>query len=272
MGRLIGYMANRSDRLADALHQEREVIAVTPKDQSTGWGMGFYQGGEVLYKKRRLLKGQDIDWVQAANGVRSDCVIIHVREATVGDFRSENTHPFRMRSWLCAHNGTIFRFQAMRDRLLENMPDFIRRSIRGETDSEHFFHVILSFMHDAGQLDRPSADEGEVLRAIRSAVHLIDQLGSEVGAEKATLNVILTDGSTMYGIRRGAPMHYVVRDGVEEPLDRPSRVDRAGKPEATIRYVLLEGSNPVVTPSYREVPDESVIVVNRDLAVSMHSL
>jgi glutamine amidotransferase len=269
MGRLIGYMANRADRLLGALHQERDTIAIGPTDRPDGWGVGFYQGGEVLHKKRRILDGKSVDWQQVANSVRSDCAIIHVRYATVGDFRSENTHPFRMRSWLFAHNGTIERFDAMKAGLIESLPDFIQRSIRGETDSEHFFHVVLSFLHDAGQLDRPNADEGSVLNAIRSAVRLVDRLAKEVGAPPPTLNSLLTDGRTMYGLRRGAPMHFVERQGIHDPIEPESKPPR---PTTGQRYVLVEGSVRDVPPPYQSVDEGRILVVNRELSVAQHAL
>ncbi len=263
MGRLIGYMANRADRLRDALHQEREVIAPPATLEPAGWGIGFYQGGEVLHKKRPLLDGHDIDWSEVAANVRSDCAVVHIRQATVGDFRAENTHPFRMRSWLFAHNGTIERFAAQRERLLESMPDFLRRNIRGDTDSEHLFHAILSFLHDAGQLDNPDVDERPVVHAIRSAVKLVDRLSAEVGAPPGTLNLILTNGRRMYALRRGAPMVWVERQGLHDPLE-----ERHGNVE--LRYLLVVSNGAAVPPGYRPVDDASLLVIDRNLDVSVH--
>ena len=52
MARLIGYIANRADRLRDAFQHERDAIAGLPADQRGAWGIGFYQGDEVLHKKQ----------------------------------------------------------------------------------------------------------------------------------------------------------------------------------------------------------------------------
>jgi predicted glutamine amidotransferase len=267
MGRLIGYMANRADRLRDALHQEREVIAVPPSHPPAGWGIGFYQGGEVLHKKRPLLEGERIDWEQVANGVRSDCVIVHMRHATVGDFRSENTHPFRMRSWIFAHHGTIDRFSAVRERLLESMPDFIRRNIRGETDSEHFFHAVLSFLHDAGQLDAPDVAGKAVLNALRSAVRLVDRLGQEVGASPATLNLLLSNGRRMFALRRGSPMMLTERQGIHDPAQE---TDDTGPTQT--RYVLVVSDGPAVPAGYSPIEEGSVCIIDRTLQVTTHPL
>ncbi|MFW5876605.1 MAG: class II glutamine amidotransferase [Myxococcota bacterium] len=265
MGRLLGYMANRADRLRDALYQERETIAPPPSDQTGGWGIGFYQGGEVLHKKRPVPETDALEWERIAQDVRSDCAVFHLRQATVGDFRADNTHPFRMRSWLFAHNGTIERFDAIREGLVEQIPDFLRRNIRGETDSEHFFHMILSFLHDTGQLDNPDGDERAVVGAIRSAVALVDRLAAEVDAPPATLNMVLTNGRRMFALRRGAPMMYVERQGLHESRDEDG-------PSDGLRYVLVVSDGSVVPPDYRTLEDGHVAAIDRDLRVSSHGI
>lgn len=270
MGRLVGYMANRADRLADALYQERAMVAPRPAGGPTGWGIGFYQGGEVLHKKRPRLEGEPIDWPTIGAGVKSDVVLLHLRQPTVGDFRAENTHPFRMQRWLFAHNGTIERFDAIKDRVLESVPDFLRRNIRGQTDSEHFFHVVLSFLHDSGQLGPIDVDPEHVLSAIRSAVAMVDRLSAEVGGAPATLNMLLTNGRSMYGLRRGAPMAFVERSGLHDP--RVVQDSPAPRDPSTLRYVMVVSDGSELPPDWKPMEAGSVAVVNRDLQLSAHTL
>jgi predicted glutamine amidotransferase len=269
MGRLLGYMANRADRLRDALYQERDVIALSTSTQPSGWGIGFYQGGEVLHKKRPLSGADALDWEQVAQDVGTDCAVFHLRQATVGDFLAENTHPFRMRSWLFAHNGTIERFDAIREGLLAQMPDYLRRNIRGATDSEHFFHMILAFLHDEGQLDQVDGDERAVVSAIRSAVALVDRLSAEVGAPAATLNTVLTNGRRMYALRRGSPMMYVERRGLHTSTDGASTDT---KDASVLRYVLVVSDGPETPREYQAMEDAQVLVIDRNLAVTSHAL
>lgn len=266
MGRLLGYMANRTDRLGDVLDEERDAIAFSPGFSPDAWGIGFYQGGEVLHKKRPRLDEGPIDWAQVARDVRSDCVVLHFRQATVGDYRADNTHPFRMRQWLFAHNGTVEGFAAIRERLVESLPDFLRRNVRGATDSEHIFHVLLSFLHDAGQLENPDADEKTVLGAIRSTVALLDRYCAEVGAPEPTLNIMLTNGRTMYAVRRNEPVHVVERAGL--PSEGPASASVAG----AFRYVLVFSDGETAPPGYSTVDKSSVLVIDRNLNVATHPL
>lgn len=266
MGRLLGYMANRTDRLGDVLDEEREAIAPPDGFRPDAWGIGFYQGGEVLHKKRPRLDEEPIDWEKVARGVRSDVVVIHFRQATVGDFRADNTHPFRMGQWMFAHNGTVEGFAAIRARLLESLPDFLQRNIRGSTDSEHVFHVFLSFLHDSGQLDHPEPEVKTVRGALRSTVALIDRYCAEVGAPRSTLNLILTNGSNMYALRRSAPLYYVERTGL------PSADRSPAKGAGAVRYVLVFSDGADAPAGYEAVSDSTLLVIDRNLLVTTSAL
>jgi len=263
MARLVGYMANRSDRLAAALHQERQVVATAATSSPTGWGLGFYQNGEVLHKKRPQLTGA-VEWEQLARDVVSDCVVLHLRQPTVGDFRTQNTHPFRMRRWLFAHLGTIGRFEAIEQPLRAALPDFLSRNVRGTTDSELFFTTILSFLHDAGQLDRTDLDHDAVLTALRSAVALVDRLVAEVRGGTSGLDLVLTNGRSMYALRRGAPMALVERRGLHDP---PEDLAPSGPGPSTLRYVMVVGEPATLTPGWQAIDDGTVVVVDRNLEV-----
>ena len=265
MGRLVGYMANRHDRLGAALFQERSVVAPPPATGPTGWGLGFYQGGEVLHKKRPQFDGA-FDWETVTRDVRTDCAVLHLRQPTIGDFRSQNTHPFRMRSWLFAHTGTISRFDAIEERLRDSLPDFVNRNIRGKTDSEVLFHVILSFLHDSGNLDNLDVAPADLLSAVRSAAALVDRLTAEVKAPPSTMNLVLTNGRLMLALCRGARLAYVERRGLfDPPADLPSDRGALG----VLRYVMLTSNlEGIALPAdYVELDQGQAVIVDRNLRV-----
>lgn len=261
MGRLIGLMANRSDRILEAITEERAAVGETPTDDAQAWGVGFYQGGEILHRKRPQRGGDVVQWKDIVGGIRSDTVLVHLRNATVGDYRAENTHPFRMRQWLFAHRGTVEGFSAIQDALLEPMPDFLRRNIRGSTDSEHVFHAFLSFLHDRDGLDAPEVDDAVVLAALRSTLSLIDRLTSEIGAPSAGLGMIISNGRSMYVVRRGEPVHFVERTLPGE-----------GRSSASFRYAMAVGTDAPRPPDYRSLADAEALIIDRDLVARTHKL
>jgi predicted glutamine amidotransferase len=266
MARLIGYMANRADRLRDAFHQERVAITGLPVDQRGAWGIGFYQGDEVLHKKQPAPDGEPISWDVIASKIQTDCAIAHLRQATVGGFSVDNTHPFRLRQWLFAHVGTVRGFEEIKDGLLSALPDFLRRNIRGSSDSELFFHMILAGLHTRNQLDAADPNHTSVLESIGAAVKAID----ERAEGQSTLNVILSNGRSMYALRRGAAFGYTQHLGLQDPASDESEKPRPGSP--ALRYVMLVSGGNDVPQGYETIADASVATLNRDLQVSINSL
>lgn len=269
MARLIGYMANRADRLREAFQHERDAIAGLPADQRGAWGIGFYQGDEVLHKKQPAPNGEPVEWTSIAQNLKTDCAIAHVRQATVGGFSVDNTHPFRLRQWLFAHVGTIASFEEIRDKLRADLPDFLRRNIRGSSDSELFFHLILAGLHTRNQLDQTAPAETSLLEAIGDAVTSIDKLVGEARSH-TMLNMILCNGKAMYALRRGGAFGYVQRQGIREDGERVSERPRPGSP--LLSYVMLVAGGQQVPAGYIGLDDGSVAIVSRDLDVRTHAL
>ena len=271
MARLIGYMSNRADRLRDAFHQERQAIAGMPADQRGAWGIGFYQGDEVLHKKQPAPDGHPIDWDVIADKIQTDCAIAHLRQATVGGFSVDNTHPFRLRQWLFAHVGTVHSFEEIKEKLLAQLPDFLRRNIRGSSDSELFFHLILAGLHTRNQLDAAEPSQTTVIESIADAVKQVDGLASEVRQDSpSTLNVVLSNGRAMYALRRGAPFGYTERFGLSEPVEPVEQKGRPGSPE--LHYTMLVSGGNDVPKGYQTLADSTVATLNRDLRLSTHAL
>ena len=174
MARLFGVIGNRPDLTARVLAFEGDALRARSNGGPLGWGLGFYQGGEVLMRRRPIDEREQLEVGTLAADVRADLLIGHVRHATVGALRTENTHPFRYRKWLFAQTGTVPEFERVRERLVSSVPEFLRGGIRGETDAEMVFHVFLSFLHDADSLNDGADEPGLVRESLRSCLAVVD--------------------------------------------------------------------------------------------------
>jgi glutamine amidotransferase len=271
MGHLLACTISRADLLADALYEEREALDLSLPTSADGWGAGFYQAGEALHRKLPQPIDGRIEWNAVLEGIRSHVVLAHVREATVGDRRADNTQPFRMRQWLFAHVGEITGFAAVREPLFTQLPDFLRRSIRGQTDSELLFQVVLSFLHDAGQLDAVDVTDAAVVGALRSTVSLVDRHCRQVGATPGSLTLALTNGRQLYALRRGRPLCIAQRDRLSRRSGDPV-ANRDGA-QMSVRYAIVATCNGEPSPpGYRVIADGEVLAVDRELNVSTHAL
>ena len=130
MARLFGVIGNRTDLLGPVLQSESAALRVASNGVPLGWGVGFYQGGEVLMRRRPSDDRVELLPHDIAGDIRADMLVGHVRSATVGALRPENTHPFRYGEWLFAQTGTVNAFSEVRARLIESIPEFLRPGIR----------------------------------------------------------------------------------------------------------------------------------------------
>ncbi len=277
MARLFGLIGNRTDLAGRVLAFEADALRVRSRGGALGWGIGFYQGGEVLMRRRPIDDHQAIEISKLAADVRADVVIGHVRNATVGALRTENTHPFRYRQWLFAQTGTLPSFDAIRERLVASVPEFLRSSIRGETDAEILFYVFLSFLHDAGRLNDAVIDPSHVRDALRSSVAVVDGMAAEVGGAPAAINMMVSDGEAVFSLHRGAQMAYRVFAGKQdaEMLIGDDLALRRRTPEiGQMHFTLLAGdfdeewqvapSGPTAGQSrWKVVPERAIVTLER---------
>ncbi len=140
---------------------------------------------------------------QLAEKVRASCILAHVRGVsynTASVISGENTHPFAFPGYriALAHNGDLHRFQEMKVHLLEHIRPAILSLIKGTTDSEWIYALLLSRLADpAGPLDQQ-----EVKRAVETVFGIIGEVRSRLGIElSSSANLFLTDGDGIAAIR-----------------------------------------------------------------------
>ena len=267
MARMFGFIGNRSDLGARVLELNASVLRVRREPSvPLGWGIGFFQSGEVLLRRRPIDERDLIDMAEAAENVRTDVMIGHIRRATVGSLRTENTHPFRYRSWLFAQTGTIQGFERLRERLLASQPEFLRRNVRGETDSELFFYLFLSFLHDAGHLNDTHVAPEHIRAALRASIALVDRLSAEEGQGENRGDILVTNGEHMIAVHRDDIMALRVvkgRHDVEELLGEDGlRRTRIPSVDST-RFTLIAAELEAVPAGWHAVEGRKVVTLTR---------
>ena len=272
MARLFGIIGNRPDLTGRVLAFEADALRARSKGVPLGWGLGFYHGGEVLMRRRPIDEREELDVAKLGADVRADLLIGHVRHATVGALRTENTHPFRYRQWLFAETGTVTDFGHVRDRLVASVPEFLRSGIRGETDAEVVFHVFLSFLHDAGLLNNGDDVEASVVReALLSTLAVIDGMTAEVGATEARLNILISNGDYLVAVHRSdAPMRlrtFAGSSDAEMVIGDDSQLRRKVPELARTHFSVIASDfdDPVPNGRWKVVPDRAIVVMSRDV-------
>jgi predicted glutamine amidotransferase len=278
MGAVVAILQNDPNLLRCQVRRLEEHVTLAEGDRRPdAYGFGYYKGNDVLLGKRPSGAPALLTIAQLAGTVDSEAVIAHARYATVGAQKDENTHPFRFRRWLFAHDGTIEVFRELRPRLVEALPEFLRRNIEGETDSEHAFMLFLKNLRHDGHLDDLDAEARAVGHALAQVVRDLDAWSREAGATRpSSLNFVATNGRVMVACRRGRPLHYALLEGIM-PCARcglgpvASETEPRVRPHRQVKAVCF--ATHLISPNgFIEVPEASVVSVSRSLQVNVAPL
>lgn len=278
MGSLFAYMGSDPERLRAALLAHREFLrvqsAVAPGgDAIASCGLGFYQGGEVLLQRRPRLAPVDpagtlVDLYEMARELRTDVLLSQVRlHAATRLAKNENTPPFRFRSWLFTHQGQIPALEKQQEELLKSMPDFLRRNVRGQTDTELFFHLFLAALHEGGSANLEDANltPEVVLRALTRAVARVVEGAKRSATPPGPQLIALTNGRLLVTLRHGegaAPLGFL-RLGAVNDGGRSYEHFRGVLMSSVVAAPAAEGAEPPA--ALEQIPVDHALLVGRDL-------
>lgn len=205
--------------------------------------------------------------------VRSECVVIHIRAASVGGVTEYNCHPFHYGKYLMAHNGGVEEFDKIKRPLRKLLSDDKYLWIKGQTDSEHLFSLFLDYLSKKGE----DINADDVADAFEEMIGTLKRLMNENGvAQPAYLNMIFTDGERMVGLR-------YVTDPKEKPLTLYYSEGSKYICEEGVCQMMppQKGENSVMIVSekltdlvedWREIPANYMVLVYKDLSVKLRKV
>jgi len=278
MGALVAILQSDPNLLRCQLARLRDHVGLREGDAPPdAYGFGHYQAGNVLLGRRPTGAPGPLSLPELVGRVDSEALIVHARRATVGKAKDENTHPFRYRRWLFAHDGTIEAFDRVKPRLLAALPDFLRRNVTGDTDSEHAFMLFQQLLRDEGGADDLDLEAQAAGRALARTVRQLETLSREEGAQRPSrLCFVATNGRILVATRRGGPLSYALLEGImpcpldEITLETPESDPRV-RPHRRVKAVCF-ASRVLAANGFVEVPEGSVVAVSRTLQVSVSPL
>ena len=161
-----------------------------------GWGIAFFEGkGVRVFLDPCASIESPVAELVRKYPIRSLNVIAHIRKATQGEIRLDNTHPFQRelwgRYWIFAHNGNLIDFAPPLDGRFKPV---------GSTDSELAFCLIMQTLasrHPDGMPD------GEALHAT------LRELAIEIGGH-GEFNFMLSNGERLFA-HCSSRLAYIVR-------------------------------------------------------------
>ena len=189
MCELFGLSSHQPAALTYSLNEFALHGGSTYKNNS-GWGIAYFQGREALLVKEPE-PASDSPWVRfiAEQQIKSNCVVAHVRLATVGSPALENTHPFRRalagQVHVFAHNGTL---KGLKDDI---SPGRMNHHPIGDTDSELAFCVLMDEMQKLRQASSTTPP------TIEERLETFAGFASDM-RKRGSANFLYSDGEALY--------------------------------------------------------------------------
>lgn len=248
--------------------------------QEPAAGVGFFQSDDVLLRKRPLSAVPDP--ARLAEGVESEAVLIccgGVATALSNSARPFNEHttlPLRFKRWLFAAAGEPDTLSPIRSALVDGLPAFLRRSVKGDSAVEALFFTFLSRLRDAGQLDVHDVAASVAAKSLAAAVGAAERAFEQQGQTLPTLALVASNGRVMVALRRGHPLFLGLIDGLipcarDEIGPAASDLDPKVRSHRMLRAAMvLSGAQPV-PEGFRELAEGEILAVPRGL-VDIESL
>ncbi len=209
MCRLFGQRAHPDYDIGEPLCSSHNALRTQSHRHPHGWGIGWYVDGRPRVTRGIMPAHADAAFVRTAHRARSHIVVAHVRDASIGPVRLENTHPFAFGRWLFAHNGTVagFRASARVRRAIESEIDpGLRAAIRGDTDSERCFYLFLTSLSAGGSL-RDDPTLADVRAALAETIAVVTRIADGDSPKRSTLNFLVSNGRLLAACRHGKTLH-----------------------------------------------------------------
>jgi len=238
-----------------------------------GFGVGWYI--HAISDRPGLFRGITPAWSNTnlhynAPLIRTNCLFAHIRAASEGGISEDNTHPFRYERFLMMHNGGIPQFPLIKRKLLGLLDDEIYLWIKGQTDSEHIFALLMQHVKEMMRSEN-RLSEDQIKQCFQKTFDVIQQLKVEAGTgdEVSNFNIMVTNGRRIFGSRYSSnpgketrTLYYSTGSGFR-CMDGVCRME---KTDSSVEAVLIasEKLNKDET-EWVPIPNNHFIAIDREL-------
>jgi glutamine amidotransferase len=197
------------------------------------------------------------------------------RTLGVGQGMEDSAQPFRFRQWLFAAAGTLERGDQVRERLREELPEFLAAAVRGPTWEEAAFARYLAELRDIGRIEDPQLDNTTAAARLGSCAKAIEQISGGAGVtNRPGFALVASNGRVVVATRRGAQgLSYALLEGSgvcarHELTARTSDAEPLVRDHRRRRSVVVASGVPA-GDGWVALPDGATLAVDRRLSVTI---
>lgn len=235
-------------------------------------GVGGWQEGQVILHRHRPGEPNH----EVFDAPESQVVILGERALGPNQSVEDSTPPFRFRQWLFAAVGQLDRAAQVRERVWEELPEFLQTMVRGPSWEEAVFARFLTELRELGRIEDPSLDHETAAGCLHRAAQALAQTSADVGiTRKPGFLLVASNGRMLLGTRFGAqPAGYALLEG--SPVCARHELTEASSDEEALvrdhrrrRSVVITSSRP---EGWVELPENATLAVDRKLTTTVRAL
>ncbi len=251
------------------LDRVRRLVALGGPAEAVG--VGAWQDGQVVQRQYGVGVPVEAAWEAA----ESEVVLLASRALGVGQGVDESAQPFRFRHWFFAAAGELARADAVRERLVGELPEFLQGTLRGRAWEEAAFARFLAELRALGRIEDPELDAATAARLLDATARAVEQVSSAVGvAHRPGFALAASNGQVLVTTRRGGqPLWYTLLEGQAE-CPRHAQGPDARDAETLARdhrrrRSVVVASGVTAGEGWVSVADGVTLAVDRRLAVAL---
>lgn len=174
-------------------------------------GVGGWQDGQVVQRRYGLGVSAEDAW----EAPDTEVVMLASRTLRVGQGMEESAQPFRFRQWLFAAAGSLERGEVVRERLREELPEFLAGAVRGPTWEEAAFARYLADLREIGRIEDNQLDAASAAHRLSSCAKAIEQVSGNVGvSNRPAFGLVASNGRVLVATGRGEQrLSYALLEG-----------------------------------------------------------
>ena len=235
-------------------------------------GVGGWQDGQIVQRRYGLGSPAEEAWEVPD----SEVALLASRALSVGEGLEDSSQPFRFRQWMFAATGNLDRGAEVRERLREELPEFLAAAVRGPTWEEAAFARYLAELRDIGRIEDSLLDCATAAARLGSCAKAVEQVSGLTGVTtRPGFALVASNGRMVVATRRGAQtLSYALLEGRAE-CGRHELAANASGAEPLVRDHRRRRSVVVATgmpaaEGWVALPEGATLAIDRRLSVTIY--
>lgn len=193
---IFAFLADDPEWLGCILMHRPDVLGV-PAEKSGSWHIVFHQDGDVLARTHPGGSHDKERFLAFLRRIRTRVML--------GDFDppaqegARESMSCRAMGWAYTQQFETPGFESARGCIFDALPAFLARTLAGQGEAEHLFHLVLAFLYDSGKLSSRDLPPSELARGLRHALMMLEQVYPPAGLPMPRSPMFVSNGYCVAG-------------------------------------------------------------------------